>query len=301
MKKHTGMDCFLTAVVTVIGLAEAAHLAGVYAGLSFFGCTLLFGGLLGAGAVFGLVFLVIRSRAGDFRKGTGAGTSGKAGKGERVLYVLFAGIVISQLIFAVLGNTVYRARDITLETAGSFLAADGIYRVNPLTGFPYRTGIPARLKILCLPTLYGCFSRMTGLEVEFVVRTLMPAVTILGCYGAYGALGRCLFPGNGKKRACFLLAVSVLIWTGTYLYGMDGFDLLYCGWRGVTIRNGVLLPWLLSLCLRKKWFSAFLCVLAEACIVWTLYGFGVCAVVLLGMAAAERAAGRIAGRKSAGS
>ena len=76
------------------------------------------------------------------------------------------------------------------------------------------------------------------------------------------------------------------MWAGNYMYGMDGFGVLSCGYRGVTIRNDVLVPWLLSLCLRKRWGAAILCVLAEACIVWTFYGFGVCAAVTAGMAAA---------------
>lgn len=293
MKKHRGADFFLTAEVIIIGLAETAHLAGVCLGWSFFRCALLFWGLLGAGAAAALAFFLIKRPVRGLGKGRSGGIhiGGTGSRGEKILYVLFAVAVLSQLIFTVLGNTVYRSRDMTLETAGSFLAADGIYKVNPMTGFPYQTGIPMRLKILCLPTLYGSLCRITGLKVEFVVRILVPAVTILSCYGAYGALARCLFPEDGKKRACFLITVSILIWTGTYLYGMDGFGLLYCGWRGVTIRNAVLLPWLVSLCLRRKWFSALLCVLAEACMVWTLYGLGVCAAVLLGMAVTERAAG----------
>ena len=67
------------------------------------------------------------------------------------------------------------------------------------------------------------------------------------------------------------------------MYGVDGFNLLCCGWRGVTIRNLVLLPWLFSLCLRGKRFGILLCLAAEVCLVWTLYGLGVCAVVAVGM------------------
>ena len=65
---------------------------------------------------------------------------------------------------------------------------------------------------------------------------------------------------------------------------MDGFNVLFAGWRGVSIRNAVLIPYTVSLCIRKKYLHALLCVLAEACIVWTHYGLGACLVVILGMA-----------------
>ena len=93
--------------------------------------------------------------------------------------------------------------------------------------------------------------------------------------------------GIAKKRICFLIVVAALIWAGTYFYVMDGFQVMYCGWTGTAIRNGVLLPWLMSVCLRKKWGYALLCILAEACIVWTFYGMGVCLVVVVGMILAD--------------
>ena len=34
----------------------------------------------------------------------------------------------------------------------------------------------------------------------------------------------------------------------------------------------------------KKWILALLCVIAEACLVWTLYGMGACLFVIVGMA-----------------
>ncbi len=80
-----------------------------------------------------------------------------------------------------------------------------------------------------------------------------------------------------------MIVTALLIWVGTYLYGMDGFGILYSGWRGVTIRNLILMPWTVSLCLRRKWLPVLCCVMAEACIAWTLYGMGVCLFVAAGL------------------
>lgn len=58
------------------------------------------------------------------------------------------------------------------------------------------------------------------------------------------------------------------------MYGLEGFGLLHGGFQGVTIRNAVLMPYLFGLCLRRKWKLAILAILAESCLVWTLYGAG---------------------------
>lgn len=85
----------------------------------------------------------------------------------------------------------------------------------------------------------------------------------------------------------FMLFASVVMWVGSYAFVMDGFGLLFAGWRGVTIRNCILVPYTLSLCLRGKQVHALLCVVAEACILWTLYGLGVCSLVLVGITVAQ--------------
>ena len=61
--------------------------------------------------------------------------------------------------------------------------------------------------------------------------------------------------------------------------GVDGFDVFYGGFRGVTIRAVVLIPYLFSCLAEKRYFGVILCILAEACMVWTLYGAGVCLLV----------------------
>lgn len=270
----------------VIGLAEAAHLAAVFLGRSFSDCTMI---LLALFAVFLIAAaghgIVEKCRTGSTKKKDKPFWTGYS-RAEWVLYAVFGCMLLFQVYFILSADSVYRRGDMTVETVNSFLETDAVYSVNPLTGQPYTGGIPLRIKILCLPTLYGSICRMTGLSARFVVWKLIPALTLIGCYLAYGALARTLFPENGKKRACFMAAVALLLWAGNYMFGMEGFGVLSCGFRGVTIRNAVLLPWLLSLLLRKKRIPVLLCILAEACISWTLYGAGVCAAVTAGMTVA---------------
>lgn len=289
MRTHTINDMIITAEILAIGMAEAVHLGGVFLGWPFSRCVFVYAMLL-VGAAVGAALLAVTKRRHGAAAEEGRGCLGPEGARrwtEALPWGIFVLLALSQLIFIFTGDTVYTDGDMTVETAESFLAADGIYLVNPMTGLPYQSGMPLRVKILCLPTLYGILSRVSGLAPLLLVRMAVPAVTLISAYIAYGALGRSLFPGDGRKRAGFLAAVSLLFWAEAYMFGMDGFGILYCGWRGVAIRSGVLVPWLFSLCIRRKWCSALLCVLAEACIVWTLYGCGACFVILAGMAGAR--------------
>lgn len=294
MERYGFSDWLITAEIIIIGLAEAAHLCGLFLGWPFFRCAQLFGGLVLAAAAGCLCAKLLWGRRqrggrkdtpkiGPIRKPSSKNAMGSP---ESLLYVLFFLLVLSQLIFIRMGDTVYMERDMTVETVGSFLAADGIYRVNPMTGLPYEAGMPLRLKILCLPTLYGSLCKATGFAPAEVVRFIVPEITLISSYAAFSALGHCLFPKDKKRHACFLAVAALLLWTGIYGYGTEGFNLLCYGWRGEAIRNCVLVPWLVSLLLRRKWKGAVLCILAEACMVWTLYGCGVCGALTVGMAGA---------------
>lgn len=271
-------DALLTGWIAVIGMAEAVHLLAVVGGLSLSRCTLLFGGLTVILTVASLAIWLF------FRLRKGYSAEGKASEKLSLLFVLPVLLLLGQMIYILLIDGVYQSRDMTLETVVSFLYSNEIYQVNPMTGAAYQGGIPFRLEILCLPTLYSVLCRVFSLGPLTVVCKVMPCVTLVCCYGAFCCVGRTLFPESGKRRACFLLTAAVLLWVGSYAFGMDGFGVLYGGWRGVTIRNTVLIPYLVSLCLRKKWKLAVLCIVAEACLVWTFYGAGACLFLAAGLA-----------------
>ncbi len=270
-------DAILVGAMMIIGLAEVAHMGAVVLGLSLSQCEKLF--VIGL-AVFlvGAVVLLVpgwRNRQRGYSFGR---------KPIRIFFCIFCLMVLIQLFVLVTEMRVYPTGDMTAETVNSFLATDGIYQVNPMTGQAYTAGIPLRIKILCLPTFYAIICDVFGLSTAQVVWTIVPALTLLGSYLAFHTVARALFPDEEKKRDIFMIIVALLLWVGDYLYGMDGFAVQYAGFRGVSIRLGILLPYTFGLLLRKKWRLVLLCVLAEACIVWTLYGMGACLLVAVGMA-----------------
>lgn len=294
-------DEFLTGVVLLIGLAEAAHLGAMACGRSVSVAVKLFVALT-AGMVLACTAVLAVCR---IRGGTGGGKAlgdreigEKSAAGKKILALACLGILAAILVYKVLsGVFVYMEEDLTLETVTTFLETDRIYEVNPLTGSLYREGIPSRLKILCLPTLYAVLCRMSSAPAQLVVWKLVPLLVLLGMCLAYSSLAKSLFPKNRLHRELFLAFVFLLFLVGDSMYGMEGFGLFYAGSQGVSIRSAVLLPYQLSLCIRKKWRLAPGPVLAEACIVWTLYGLGAGVAVLGIFGAAEALFKGQAGRK----
>lgn len=287
-------DNFLTGAILCIGLAEAAHLGALFLHRTFSDCVKLFV-LLSALALVVAVVLELwqgRRRKPMLRERSKGGINKISSqiwtRGEQIVFALFFLLVLWQIITIVMEGYVQLQRDMTVETVNSFLSVDAIYQVNPLTGQPYELGIPSRLKILCLPTLYGILCKVFGLSAIEVVWRVIPVITLLLSYMAYSLLARRLFQESRLKRGLFLIFTALLFLVGDYAYGMDGFGLLHGGFLGVTIRGTVLVPYVIGLVLRRKWKMVLLCIFAEACIVWTLYGLGACIFVAAGLFVLEQ-------------
>lgn len=300
MREFSLWDNIITGVIAVVGLSEASHLCTLFLNRSFSFYTVLFGGLTGAASVIAAIRLTIMYRKGNAAKGQAASGRKAASDGTRpgdhmLLYALPALLFGTQMAYILLGSP-YLQGDMTVETVVSFFQTDSIYQVNPMTGSPYVGGMPFRLKILGLSSLYGGISRIFSLDPQVVVWSVMPCVTLACCYGAFSCIGRCLFSEDINKRCFFVTLMGLLLWAGNYVLGMDGFGVLNSGWRGIVIRNVVLIPWMISLCLRKRWKPVVLCVAAEACIVWTLYGAGACLFIAVGLTAIDLAGQKVKGK-----
>ena len=257
-------DLLIRGFLIIIGLTEVAHLAGCLLGWSFLAVTeLLLAEIAAAVLVLILSGLIAHKKAIAVSAIAvkPAPENSKTSGRQQILTVVLAFFILLQVLWILTGGRVWTDGDMTLETVNTFLKENSIYTVDPLTGEPYTQGMSFRLKLLCLPTLYGTISHWSGMVPETVVYRLIPCLTLCMGYLAYGRLGAVLFDHNREKCNIFLIIVGILFCAGTYMPGVDGFDIFYGGFRGVTIRAAVLLPYL------------------EACMVWTLYGAGVCLLV----------------------
>lgn len=274
-------DRFLAGIILLIGLAEGAHLGTLARGQSISVFKNLFLIAILAVTVACAAILAV-GRALQKKKGNASYPDWKGmDKAEKAMTAVILAVFLGLLFRILFFSAVYQGQDLTLETVMSFLHTGKLYEVNPMTGAFYEQGVPSRLKLLCLPTLYAGICSFTKAGAETVVWHFVPAIALAACYFAYGSLARALFPKVRKQRLQFLLLVSILLAVGDYAYGMESFGLLHVGFQGTSIRAVVLMPYLISLCLRRKWKLAVCVVAAEACVTWTLYGLGAGVMVIL--------------------
>ncbi len=288
-------DNLLVGWMMVIGLAETAHLGAMVLGRSFSDCKNIFLVMLSVLLAAAVVVLYIDTK-GRSQKGKGRENRRQdksLSDAKQIVPALFGIVVLLQAVYLIVNTPVYPAGDMTVETVNTIRNTDSLYQINPMTGQGYELGMPFRLKILCLPTLYAVLCDVFRLSAMEVVWMVVPVMTLLTGYAAYYSISCVLFPKERENRFLFLLFVALLLQVGNYLPGMDGFAAQYALGRGVSIRAVILIPYVFSVILRKKWKLVILCILAEACIVWTLYGMGTCFLITVAMVILQYISGRI--------
>lgn len=276
--KITLSESYVLGIIACIGLMQVVHVVGLFGDVSLTKVGFIVGVLLAVAvlpALAGVISHWKKQKERFFR----------LDKQEKtMLPFLFLVLFFLQFLLIYCMKPVVTQGDITLETVQSFLAQDGIYRVMPLTGNVSETGMPLRYTILCLPTLYSILCQVFDMEPELLVCHMIPALVLAASYFGYYHLSGILFGEKAlKKRYLFLVIVACFFLFMDRGVSSNGYSALHGGYLGVSVRNLVLVPYVFSSALEKRWWKAVLCVLAEACIVWTFWGFGVCAAVLAGM------------------
>lgn len=297
-EEKTRADGVLIGWMITIGLAEAAHLGAVVLGRSFSDSVKLFlAGVTALSVMAGTVMFMNHSDVKETERLRVKKILEPKSRGiqEQVIFALFGVLALIQVLQVMSGGNVYPTGDMTAEAVNTILATDTVCQVNPMTGQAYVQGMPMRLKILCLPTFYAFFCKLLHVSATQLVWVAVPVITLLLSYFAFATVAKALFAEDARKRGIFLIFVVLILWVGNYMYGMDGFAVQYAGFRGVSIRMAVLLPYTFGLILRKKWRLLPFPILAEACIVWTLYGMGACFFVTAVMSLSTIIWKRIAG------
>ena len=273
-------DCVVCGFLGCIGIFQMAHGIGLFGKMSLsrtgsvlvillIGCTML----MAIVSLIGIIKNRFQHCKSIFYEAVPA-----------ALPLFFLGLFLVQSLFVFCRNPIIISGDITLETVQSFLVHDGIYRVMPLTGMQSDMGMPLRYTILCLPTVYAIVADKFNLDPQLVVCHIIPVLVLGVTYLAYFRLSESLFGKEKlKERYCFLVAVGLLLTFSAQVPFLDGYGALHAGYLGTSIRNLILVPYVISSMLERRYWKAILCILAEACIVWTFYGCGVCVALTLGM------------------
>ena len=280
-REHTAIsEGFVLGGIVCIGGTEVAHVAGLFLDLSLMNISCILGASLVGLALIALLLLIF-----DWWKQRDQELT-KCPANERTMFPFaFIVVVFLQALFVFCREPIVIPGDIIPETVQSFLSEDGIYRVMPLTGTVSEMGMPLRYKILCLPTLYAVLCHGFGTEASLLVCHIIPLAVMGGTYISFYYLSGMLFSRNDiKNRYLFLFIVAVLLLFTDRGVFSSGYGLLHGGYLGTSIRNLILVPYALAAALDRRWWKAVLCVFAEACICWTLWGLGVCLVIVAGVA-----------------
>lgn len=300
-------DAWVMGGMCCVGVAQALHLLGTFGHMPLSRLVPLWHVSLGA-----LCALALALVAGAYRRHRERFRILPQRGGNFVLPGIFLLMVLIQAVYVYCMPAITTPGDIVVESVQSFLAADGIYRVNPLTGQAYVEGMSMRYRVLGLPTLYTLLGVSFSVEGGLLVQNLMPVVVLAGAYMVYYRLSRLLFGDDLRRKYLMLIIVSLIFWCGEGFAWLDGYAALHGAWQGTSIRNLILLPYALSLGLeknlRRTWPGMVLCVLTEACVCWTFNGLGLCLILLAVMALLDRItasrlyrrlAARICGREGA--
>ncbi len=211
---------------------------------------------------------------------------------EAMLFTVLTLIMLILCMVRILAGEPDITGDFTLETIRTTLQTDSIYRYNSLTGMILTEGMPIRQQILTLPFCLAFLSEFFGVELTLVVHKIFPCFVLLLGFLVYSRLAGILFERDKTKQIIFMFVICFMILVGDYAHAVPAALMLHQGFTGNALCAGVVVPFVVYACLRRKWLIAVLCVVAELFLVWTTYGMGFCVLVILIFALIE-IAGRV--------
>lgn len=171
---------------------------------------------------------VVRSAVGwKRRKAAGAASAllemrRKPGGTEMLLWLLFAAVLLFQLVQAV--RMTYTDGDDAYYVSISTTVANDeqMYKKLPYTG--YGTELDARHGLAPFPVWIAYLARLSGMKPVSVAHMVLPAVLIAFAYAVFYLVGRQLFPQRGGKLPLYLLITGLLVLFGDYsIYTAENF------------------------------------------------------------------------------
>lgn len=260
--------CYVTGLLSALILAEGAQLPGLLFQWPLQRCIMLLG-ILELTACLAALAVCLRHRR-EWKK--------PVITGDKILILL---LVLVQAVLFIWMQNPYVGEDASIETVQTMLSTGTLYQYHPFTGEWLEVGIPFRLQILVLPFVYAALSSTFGILPQTILYGVVPVLVLLACYLVYSLWADYFWGKDSKAKSLFLAIVGLLLQCGNYMTMTDSFRLFHRGYQGGTIRNAVILPLAVYLCMAGKGKYLILCIAAEAVLVWTNYGVGYTCLMLL--------------------
>ena len=264
----------LTGLWVLLGCAEVAHIITIMTNRSLQTYTFLCGALCLTGLiVYIVIFLFWRFR---FRKNSKCVT--KACYSPVFwLFMVLAGLTVYRLFRGYVPDL----QDAVYEIAIGNLVSGSLMTEHPFLGEPMEVEMPIRFRILGLSSLYSALITFSQQSQYMIMCKIVP----LGVWGfsilAYWLFAEKIFGEDIHKKWLFVTFVAFIYLITGGSEGLAGYRLFFAGFSGETIRGLILMPYTFYVCWQQKWLLAVVAILAEACLVWTTYGIGYCALITL--------------------
>ena len=266
----------VTGLWVILGCAEAAHLLTLMTDQSLQTYNLLCG-------IFVLTGVLVYAGILTWWKRKAPKLESKKAK-RKVTWqgVLFVVLAVLTLVHFLRGY-VPDLEDAVYEITIGNVESGRIMEVHPFLGQTGGSGMPLRMKILGLSSLYSSLITISQQSTYMIICKVVPIVVWSCTMLVYWAFGEKLFPEDRGKRRLFLSLIAFFFLITSKSTGLAGYRLFFAGFSGETIRGVLLIPYALYVSWQRKWILAVLAIVAEACLVWTTWGIGYCTVIVVCM------------------
>ncbi len=175
------------------------------------------------------------------------GFVGRKSLGEMILWAVFWGVLLFQLVQAV--RLAYADGDDAYYVAVSAITQDAetMYRKLPYTGG--ETGLDVRHSLAPFPMWLAFLAKVSGMPAVTVAHVVLPVVLISMGYAVFYLLGVRLFPDKRSRLPIYLIFVELLVLFGDYsFYTMENF-MIARSRQGKAALGSIVIPFLLLLLL----------------------------------------------------
>lgn len=255
-----------TGLFVEILLAFIANLGGLVRGGNFWFAKNIFIILSICTLLFSIVILIIGERKNKEKKGKVSINS------NYIIGAVMCFLLLLALIAMGINAGVINEKDFTPEMAESFIREGSMHKINPLTGAEYVSGVPTRIKVLALPFLYACLCDLSGAGIIPFLNIFVRIMVVITSFSSFVWLGNAVIKDKFPQIVYAMIVLILMLATsGTYSLGGG---LVTAPYSSMTIRNMIVIPFVFTCLMKRRYLGVILAVIVEIAISWTLMGLG---------------------------
>lgn len=174
-----------------------------------------------------------------------------------IILCILMGILFAAQIVVIFHFSPIVQEDNTMEIVQTTLTTNSIHTYNAMTGQVSANGITIQGKFMVLPLFYAYMCRVFQMDPGVFLYRIVPVWILMLSYLVSIHLAEQVFKTEDGKAdvfasIIFVLLYSVLLLFGDFLFTTISYRIFHCAWAGETIVVAIVLPFLISQCMRLK-------------------------------------------------